>query len=248
MTFDLITNDLDPLFQDQLDHLYKKGIKAESLNSKMPEKDRKRVLADLSTKVPDTRFLYVTPEQCATKTFYGVISGLVKYDKLAYFVVDEAHCVSQWGHDFRPDYLKLGNLREKTGRKVPWLALTATASNAVVEDIHKQLKLAKCKTFKLPCFRKNLFYDVQFRDTMPGNCYEDLTDYVVRALGENWEADRDSNKWTIPFGGGGGKVVRIGRLPVNIQAQAFYNVAKPDFVGDWTARLQVQLLFPRNRP
>ena len=74
--------------------------------------------------------LYVTPEQCATATFQSLLEGLVKYKKLGYFVVDEAHCVSQWGHDFRPDYLKLGNLRRLTGN-CPWVALTATANTQV---------------------------------------------------------------------------------------------------------------------
>ena len=79
----------------------------------------------------------------------GVLEKLVKFGKLAYFVIDEAHCVSQWGHDFRPDYLKLGKLRSLTGSGVPWVALTATASSAVVEDIHKQLSLKKVKQFKV---------------------------------------------------------------------------------------------------
>jgi hypothetical protein len=60
----------------------------------------------------------------------------------------------------------------------------------------------------------------------------------------NWEAD-SGEKWTVPVGGGGGKILRIGKLPVNISAQAYYNVEKPDFVGDWSARLQVQFLFPK---
>ena len=90
----------------------------------------------------------------------------MKNNKLAYFVIDEAHCVSQWGHDFRPDYNKLGYLRNKIGT-VPWAALTATANSQVVDDIISSLKLRKgFKTFKLPCFRANLFYDVRFKETL----------------------------------------------------------------------------------
>ena len=184
----VVVSPLLALVQDQLEGLKSAGIRAEALNSRMGEKDRKRVLADLSCKRPDTRFLYVTPEQCATGTFRGVLERLVKYGKLAYFVVDEAHCVSQWGHDFRPDYLKLGKLRSLTGG-CTWVALTATASDAVTKDILKQLSLKKVKTVKVPCFRKNLFYDVRFRDCIQDE-FEDLKDYVVGCLGDGWEEGR----------------------------------------------------------
>ena len=123
---------------------------------------------DLQCKSPNTRLLYVTPEQCATSTFRRLLGQLVKFSKLSYFVVDEAHCVSQWGHDFRPDYLKLGQLREVTGPGVPWAALTATADARVVQDIKQNLGMRedRLKTFKLPCFRKNLYYDVQFKASL----------------------------------------------------------------------------------
>ncbi len=75
---------------------------------------------------------------------------------------------------------------------------------------------------------------------MPNGWY--LTSSPV--MTSNWKAD-SSDKWTVPFGGGFGKVFRIGKLPINAQAQAFYNVAKPDYGPDWSVRFQVQLLFPK---
>merc|ERR1719318_250324 len=180
----VVVSPLIALIKDQMEHLAKRKIVAESINSKMGEKDRRRVLDDLQCKLPNTRMLYVTPEQCATQTFQGLLEKLVKNNKLAFFVIDEAHCVSQWGHDFRPDYHKLGYLRSKTGN-APWAALTATANTQVVEDIMSSLRLRKgYKTFKLPCFRSNLFYDVQFKDTLENEC-EDLATFVKDSLGED---------------------------------------------------------------
>ena len=162
----IVVSPLIALIKDQMEHLAKRKIIAESINSKMGEKERRRVLDDLRCQAPNTRMLYVTPEQCATPTFQSLLERLVRYSKLGYFVVDEAHCVSQWGHDFRPDYLKLGNLRRLTG-STPWAALTATANTQVVEDIIASLRLRPgYKTFKLPCFRSNLFYEVLFKETL----------------------------------------------------------------------------------
>lgn len=180
----IVFSPLLALIKDQIDHLAKLKIVAESINSKMTSKDRERVLNDLRSMKPDTRFLYITPEQAATGTFMSLMEHLVKYKKVSYVVVDEAHCVSEWGHDFRPDYLKLGDLREKH-KEVPWVALTATASVDVVKDIMMNLKLlTPVAQFKTPSFRRNLFYDVIYQ-----NCIEDeighLSDFLKKSLKED---------------------------------------------------------------
>ena len=188
----IVVSPLIALIQDQIAHLKALPITANTINSKQGEKERKRVLADLTCVVPSTRFLYVTPEQCATNTFKIVLENLVKFEKLAYFVVDEAHCVSSWGHEFRPDYLKLGKLRSIT-KNTPWVALTATASATVVEDILKQLKFegSRTKKFKIPCFRPNLYYDVVFRDTFQGfEEFDDLKDFIQSSIGDDLDGQR----------------------------------------------------------
>ena len=189
----IVVSPLIALIKDQMEHLAKRKIIAESINSKMGEKERRRVLDDLRCQAPNTRMLYVTPEQCATPTFQSLLERLVRYNKLGYFIVDEAHCVSQWGHDFRPDYLKLGNLRRLTG-SAPWAALTATANTQVVEDIISNLGLRPgYKTFKLPCFRSNLFYDVVFKDNV-ANELQDLAQFIRKALFDDLETEkRDSS-------------------------------------------------------
>ena len=116
---------------------------------------------------------------------------MVKYEKLAYFVVDEAHCVSSWGHEFRPDYLKLGKLRTIT-KDIPWVALTATAPANVVEDILKLLKFEKtAKKFKIPCYRANLHYDVVFRDTFSKAFeeFDDLKDFIEECIGSDLDKE-----------------------------------------------------------
>ncbi|ESP03658.1 hypothetical protein LOTGIDRAFT_171189 [Lottia gigantea] len=178
----MVVSPLIALMQDQMDHLAARAIPAETINSKMTETDRKRVLADLYSETPLTKLLYITPEQAATETFKNLAQSLVEREKLNYFVIDEAHCVSQWGHDFRPDYLKLGFMRVKLIPKVPCIALTATANKQVIEDIFLQLKLKKPLKFKSSCFRTNIYYEVTMKQLIR-DPYTDLFDYIKQCLG-----------------------------------------------------------------
>ncbi|KAK3099186.1 hypothetical protein FSP39_000705 [Pinctada imbricata] len=179
----IVVSPLIALMQDQLDHLDALKIPAETINSKLTTKERTRIVADLNKGIPKTKLLYITPEQAATDGFKSLIESLVKREVIKYFIVDEAHCVSQWGHDFRPDYLKLGNFRNKYLKSIPCIALTATATPNVVTDIVKQLKLKDgYATFKTSCFRPNLFYEVQMKDVI-GDPYENLKIFALTSLG-----------------------------------------------------------------
>lgn len=179
----IVFSPLLALIKDQLDHLAKLKICAESLNSKMTTKDRERVLNDIKSVKPTTKFLYITPEQAATETFRNLLDSMVKFNKLAYVAVDEAHCVSQWGHDFRPDYLKLGQIRKKYP-KIPWIALTATASRDVVNDIINNLGMKDPYKFRSPCFRKNLYYDVVFKNSIQDD-FIHLREFINKCLTSN---------------------------------------------------------------
>lgn len=177
----IVFSPLLALIKDQLDHLMKLKIKCASINSKMTTKERETVINDLKSIKPDIRFLYVTPEQAATSTFKLLLKSLVNHKKISMIVVDEAHCVSEWGHDFRPDYLKLGQLRDEYPL-LPWIALTATASKEVVGDIIKNLKLRKpIAMYRNPCFRQNLYYDVVFKALIQDD-YTHLKQFAEKCL------------------------------------------------------------------
>ncbi|KAB0791297.1 hypothetical protein PPYR_03097 [Photinus pyralis] len=188
----LVFSPLLALIKDQIDHLTALKIKAASLNSKTLAAERAAILTDLKTNSPTTRLLYVTPEQAATQTFKDLFSNIVKRDRVAYIVVDEAHCVSEWGHDFRPDYLKLGVLRD--GNKVPVIALTATAGAEVIKDIVGSLRLSSTyKTFRTSCFRRNLFYDVYYQNLLDSP-YEHLKAFIKNCLNSQDDLLSKENK------------------------------------------------------
>lgn len=181
--------------QDQVDRLKSLNIPACSINSKLPVGERRLILADLGSSSPKLKLLYITPEMVASPSFQPCLTGLCSRGLLSYLAVDEAHCVSQWGHDFRPDYLKLGSLRARL-RGIPCLALTATAPKNVQDDIVKSLCLSSPLSFVSPVFRSNLHYDVIFREILP-NPYVHLYAFIKKALGQ--ENRPNSQVCTLSF-------------------------------------------------
>nr|CAI5823614.1 unnamed protein product [Callosobruchus analis] len=183
----IVFSPLLALIKDQIDHLLALKIRAASLNSKITISQREALIADLKSTSPNTRILYVTPEQAATQTFKALYTNLYNFNKIAFLVVDEAHCVSEWGHDFRPHYLRLGELR--SGVKVPCIALTATANVEVTKDIISSLKLSEDhKVFKTSCYRGNLYYDV-FYPNLLEDPFKHLRDFINDSVNAKSEAD-----------------------------------------------------------
>ncbi|XP_066472584.1 ATP-dependent DNA helicase Q5 isoform X5 [Tiliqua scincoides] len=179
----IVISPLIALIQDQVDHLLSLQVKVSSLNSKISALEKKTILADLMSEKPQIKLLYITPEMASSSSFQPTLDVLVSRNLLSYLIVDEAHCVSQWGHDFRPDYMRLGSLRCRIPN-TPCIALTATATKRVQDDIIALLKLKQpVAIFKTSCFRPNLFYDVQYKELLM-DPYENLKDFCQKALGQ----------------------------------------------------------------
>ena len=177
----LVLSPLLALIQDQVQALQARNIRAEALNSKTPTADRKRILSDLKSSRPSVKLLYITPELAATQGFRTLLTSLQQRGSVARIAIDEAHCVSEWGHDFRPDYLKLGDLREAFA-STPCIALTATATPHVQQDVQRCLRMnPPVAVFKSSCFRSNLFYDVRYKEILR-DPFKDLKDFIQKAL------------------------------------------------------------------
>ena len=153
----VIVSPLIALMRDQVENLRQVGIRAAALNSSLTDEERSSVRADLRANRLD--LIYVAPERLLLPSFLELLDGV----KIALFAIDEAHCVSQWGHDFRPEYMKLAVLAERFPG-VPRLALTATADPQTREDIRRRLKLESARLFLASFDRPNIRYAIAHKD------------------------------------------------------------------------------------
>jgi len=151
----LVISPLIALMKDQVDALIRKGVDAAFVNSSLQRHEREQRYASL--KAGEFDLLYVTPERFRKADFVEVISSR----KIVLLAVDEAHCISEWGHDFRPDYTRVGEIRETLGNPTT-IALTATATPHVQQDIIKQLYLVpdQVQLFHQGIERPNLSLEV----------------------------------------------------------------------------------------
>ena len=162
----VVVSPLIALMEDQKDGLLRRGIKAEALTGRIG-RERMRTLLD-NVRFGDYRFLFLSPERLK----HTLVRNFLPHLNVGLFVVDEAHCVSEWGHDFRPEYLEIGPWREHLPG-VPFLALTATALPETRHDIAEQLQLQSPQEYILSFYRDNISYNV------------DLTENKFQRLGEH---------------------------------------------------------------
>lgn len=152
----VVISPLIALMHDQVTSLRKNGISAAYLNSSLSNEQQTEIIEQI--KIKKIKILYVSPERLLEEDH--ALLNLLQETKVSLFAVDEAHCVSQWGHDFRPEYTKLHILKE-IFPKTPTIALTATADKLTQEDIIKQLHLRGAKIFISSFDRPNIRYLVQ---------------------------------------------------------------------------------------
>ena len=188
----LVVSPLIALMKDQTDSLRKKNITAFSLHSGL---SRKEVINTLQLAAgSNCKFLYVSPERLETSLFIEYLPSL----NISMVAVDEAHCVSQWGYDFRPPYLRIAALREFLPG-VPLLALTASATPTVLDDILDKLKMKEPAVFRLPFTRPNLSYSVFTVD----NKLQKITEILSKVTGsgivycKTRKATRDISDWLV---------------------------------------------------
>ena len=170
----IVISPLIALMRDQVQALRQAGVRVGMLNSEMSPEEQAQVRRDLLD--GKLELLYVTPERVVTDTFLNLLSRA----RLALFAIDEAHCVSQWGHEFRPEYRQLAVLADLFPN-VPRIALTATADPVTQKDIIERLRLTEARVFLTSFDRPNIKYSIAERD----NEKKQLLDFLSRHKGNS---------------------------------------------------------------
>ncbi|GLT73960.1 hypothetical protein SLA2020_457870 [Shorea laevis] len=181
----LVVSPLLSLIQDQVMGLNALGISAFMLTSTTSKEDEKFIYKALEKGEGDLKILYVTPEKISkSKRFMSKLEKCHHSGRLSLISIDEAHCCSQWGHDFRPDYKNLGILKTQFP-SVPLLALTATATQKVQNDLMDMLHIPKCVKFLSTVNRPNLFYMVREKSSVGKVVIDEIAEFVQESYPNN---------------------------------------------------------------
>ncbi|MBC8123256.1 MAG: RecQ family ATP-dependent DNA helicase, partial [Gemmatimonadaceae bacterium] len=157
----VVVSPLIALMHDQVDRLRDNGIAAAFINSSMSSQERAR--REQAALRGELKLLYVAPERLLSEGFLELLDQIKERVGLSLLAIDEAHCISEWGHDFRPEYRKIVQVRRRYP-DLPVLCLTATATERVREDIVRQLALKDHYLHVASFNRPNLYYDVRTKD------------------------------------------------------------------------------------
>lgn len=166
----IVVSPLIALMKDQVDSLRTNGISAAFLNSSISTKEQNEISAQLLNN--RLKILYIAPERFQIHHNSGFLD-IIKNIRISLFAIDEAHCISHWGHDFRPDYLNLSQLK-KQFPNVPVIALTASADSRTQRDIYSKLELRNAKTYISSFNRSNISYFVEPKKEMKTSIYQYL--------------------------------------------------------------------------
>ena len=191
----LVITPLIALMKDQVSHLRQRGIRAAAIHSDMTHS---AILQALDNCVyGGTQILYVSPERLHSELFQAKF----RHMKVSFITVDEAHCISQWGYDFRPSYLHIAEIRQLKP-EIPVLALTATATKEVVEDIQEQLRFKEKNVFRMSFERKNLAYVVRKATDKPSELRHILNSVKGSTIvyARSRKRTKDTAEWLVSQG------------------------------------------------